>query len=375
MKFEDVLNQAKDKAISLLNSAEDKSTAILEAMDILVTANNSQLISQIREEADRAKADEQFAQQLNLRTLSKDEKEFYQSFTNLKQAITAEQVDIIPTTIIDRTLDNVRKESKLLKLISFAPADVKKWLVAEKTGSAAWGAWTDALTAELSASISALNIEVSKLHVLLLIPKAIRELGLQFVDKYFMAILQEAFENGVEVGFLVEDGDNAPIGIYNSITNSTNGVHAAKTPSVLITDFSPKTLAPVKKALSNNGQRSFDKIYLVCNPADEADYVDPALFDREGRVVSSYKNLEVIATPNNPQGKAAFVLGGMYVMGLTGFKVTEYKEVKALDDLDAIVVKAYGNGRAVDDNVAFVFDVTKLEEYVPAYLALTEDGA
>jgi len=375
MKFEDVFNQAKEKAMSLLNSAEDKSTAILEAMDIIVSAKNAELVQQIREDAEKAKSDEQFANQLNLRSLNKEEKAFYQSFSNLKQAITAEQVDVIPTSIIDRTLDNVRKESKLLKLISFAPADVKKWLVAEKTGAAAWSAWTDALTAELSASISALNIEVSKLHALLLVPKAIRELGLPFVDKYFMAILKEAFEDGIEVGFLTEDGDNAPIGIYSSIANSTNGVHAAKTPSVLITDFSPKTLAPVKKALSNNGERSFDKIYLVCNPADEADYVDPALFDREGRMVGSYKNLEVIATPNNPQGKAAFVLGGMYVMGLTSFKVAEYKEVKALDDLDAIVVKAYGNGRAVDDNVAFVFDVTKLEEYVPAYLALTEPVA
>ena len=36
----------------------------------------------------------------------------------------------------------------------------------------------------------------------------------------------------------------------------------------------------------------------------------------------------------------------------------------ALDDADLVIGKGYANGRAVDDNIAFVFDVTKLEEYV-----------
>lgn len=37
---------------------------------------------------------------------------------------------------------------------------------------------------------------------------------------------------------------------------------------------------------------------------------------------------------------------------------------KAIEDADLIVAKCHANGRAVDDNVAVIFDVTKLEEYV-----------
>lgn len=375
MKLQDLLKQAKEKALALINSAEDKPAALLEAMDLIVSASQEELIQKITMEAAQAASDEQFAKSLNLRVLNEAETKFYNLLkSGLKQAITADQVDIIPTTIIDRTLENVKTGSKLLQLINFAPAGVKKWLSASKTGKGKWGGLTEAITSELSAAITALNMEVSKFHVLLLIPKAIRELGLPFVDKYFMAILQEAFEDGIEEGYLVEDGKDAPIGIYKLIGSSTDGVHASKPVSALITNFKPKTLAPVKLALTNNGQRKIDKIYLICNPADEANYVDPALYNDEGKMVGSYKNLEVISTPNNPQGVAVFTIAGAYTMGLNSFSLTEYKEVKALDDLDAIVFKALGNGRAVDDTCAFVFDVTKLEEYVPTVksIAVTE---
>ena len=67
---------------------------------------------------------------------------------------------------------------------------------------------------------------------------------------------------------------------------------------------------------------------------------------------------------NCPQGKAAFTIKDVYVMGVTGVRFDEYKETKALDDADLIIGKCHANGRAVDDNCAVVFDVTKLEEYV-----------
>ena len=52
-------------------------------------------------------------------------------------------------------------------------------------------------------------------------------------------------------------------------------------------------------------------------------------------------------------------------MGLTGLGFKEYDQTMALDDADVIIGKGYSNGRASDDNIAYVFDVTKLEEYVP----------
>ena len=50
-------------------------------------------------------------------------------------------------------------------------------------------------------------------------------------------------------------------------------------------------------------------------------------------------------------------------MGATGVRVTEYDQTKAMENADLIIANCFANGRAVDDNVAVIFDVTKLEEY------------
>lgn len=371
MNLENVMEKARQEALEILQTSEDKSGAILEAIDKVVTAKNSDLIKELKEEEARAKSDEQFAKSLNLRVLSKEETKFYENFKDIKQAITAKQVDTIPTSIIDRTLDDVKKESGVLKLVQFAPADVKKWLVAEKTGTYAWGELFGTIGGELSAEFSTLNVDLNKLSTYLIIPKAIRDLSLPFVDKYFMAILEENMIDGLEYGYLSGNGKNQPIGIYNQIAKSTDGVHTAKVLDSTLKDFTPKSLAPVKKSLSKDGKRTFDKIYLICNPADQADYVDPSIYDREGRLVSSYKNLEVIPCANNPKGKAVFTLDQKYVMGISGVKINDYDQTKALDDADVVIAKAYANGRAVDDSVAYVFDVTKLEEYIPTYQTIT----
>ena len=282
MNLENVMEKARQEALEILQTSEDKSGAILEAIDKIVTAKNSDLIKELKEEEARAKSDEQFAKSLNLRVLSKEETKFYENFKDIKQAITAKQVDIIPTSIIDRTLDDVKKESGVLKLVQFAPADVKKWLVAEKTGTYAWGELFGTIGGELSAEFSTLNVDLNKLSTYLIIPKAIRDLSLPFVDKYFMAILEENMIDGLEYGYLSGNGKNQPIGIYNQINKSTDGVHTAKVLDSTLKDFTPKSLAPVKKSLSKDGKRTFDKIY--------SSFVSPALFLTRTESVRSASN-------------------------------------------------------------------------------------
>lgn len=361
---EDKMKQAKDEALEILQNGEDKSQAIIDALEVLNEAEHANLIAEITLEAANAEADKEYASKLGLRTLNKEEKEFYEKLKDVKQAFTADQIDVIPTTIIDRTLDDIKKESGILSLIDFTPADVKKWVVAEKSGTFGWGGLTDALSKELNATIKTLNIELSKVHALLVIPKAIRDLALPFVDKYFMAILNETLTDAAEYAFLDGTGKDMPIGIYKMCDSvNEDGTHKDKELNI-VRNFTPKGLAPVKDYLTKEGKRKLDRIALICNPSDEANYVAPAIYDDEGKLVSSYKKIDVMTSSNNAKGKAIFVLPKKYVMGFSGFNVNEFKETKALDDADLIVAKAYANGRAVDDYCAYPIDVTKLEEYV-----------
>lgn len=359
------MKQAQEEALKILQESDDKSQAVLDAIDKIASVQNEELIAEIKEQALRAESDKAYAKSLNLRVLSKEEKDFYEKLKDVKQAITADQIDILPTSIIDLTMENIKRESGILSDINFTPAEVKRWISAEKTGTYVWGALTDSIKGELSAEIEGINMEVNKLSVYLVIPKAIRDLALPFVDRYFTAILQEALNDGLEYGYLQGKGKNEPIGIYKQIASTNeDGTNKDKTVNTKLTNFTPKGLAEAKKYLSKNGLRTFDKLVLYCHPNDEADYVAPAIYDSEGRLISSYKNLEVKPSANNPQGKAALAIPKKYTMGLSNFGIKEYDQTKALDDADLVIGKGYANGRAVDDNVAFIFDVTKLEEYV-----------
>jgi len=246
MKIENLSQELKEKVKQLLESApaDQKADAIMQSIEMIEEAAHEDLINQVVAEAERASHDAEFKKQLGLRNLSQEEKKFYEGFKDIKQSVTANQIDIIPTEIIDRTLDDVRKASPILKLVNMAPANVKKWIVASHSGAAVWGNLTDEIKGELSGTISALNIELHMLSAYLVIPKAIRELSMEFVDRYFMAILSEAMQDGLVKGYLDGDGKTGPIGIFRQIgTTNEDGTNKAKTVLNNITKFSPKGLA------------------------------------------------------------------------------------------------------------------------------------
>ena len=373
MNLEDNKEKISQVAKEIIEKAEDKSSAIVEAIEYIQSERYKDLIEELKTEDEEAKSDKQFREKLGLRILNKEEKKFYETLiTDPRAAITAKQIDIIPTTIVDRTLEDLRGKPGIMELIDFAPANVSKWFTAEKTGTFAWGNLTATISGELSVEFESLNIELAKLMAYLVIPKAIRDLALPFVDRYFTAVLGETLYDGVANGYLVGNGKDAPIGIYKKVeTVESDSTHADKTLNNL-TNFRPKSLAPAKVTLSKDGKRSLDKIYLICNPADRYNYVDPAMLDYEGRNISSDKNIIVIEEPQNPKGKGVLTIKGKYSMGFSGFKIDEYDQTKALDDADVIIGKAYAYGRPVDDSCAWPFDITKLEEYIPIVKTVTE---
>lgn len=378
MKIDTLDKELQQKVVTMLNEAEDKSEAIYQAAVMIAEEQHKHLISELVEENARAAADEDYRKKLGLRVLTKEETSFYEKFKDIKQAITAEQIDILPTSIIDRTLDDIKKSSDILSLVQMAPADVKKWIVAEHSGKAVWGNLTGAVQGELSASITGLNIEQHKMTAYIVIPKAIRDLALPFVDRYFTAVLAEAMQDGFVTGYLSGDGKTGPIGIMKQIeTFKEDGTADDKAVINTVKKFSPKGLAEVRKTLTNNGKRTVSELHLICNPLDEAEYVDPALYGEA--LTGGYRNTSFMpivkhVDANCPQGKGIFTIPNVYVMGATSFEVKEYDQTKAMDDADLVIGKCYANGRAVDDNSAVVFDITKLEEYkLPVTTATTPE--
>lgn len=373
--------ELQQKVKELLDGAEDKSAAIYEAAEMIINAKHDGLIKELVEQNTRAAADESYRKSLGLRTLSKEENEFYEKVKGgVYQAITAKQIDIMPTSIIERTLEDVKTASDILTLVNFAPADVKHWITGEHTGKAVWGTdLTAAITGELSATIKGIDLEQHKLTVFMVIPKAIRDLALPFVDKYFRAILAEAMQDGLVDGYLNGDGKTGPVGITKKLeTFTSTGTAQTKTKLATIKKFSPKGLMEVRKTLSNNGKRRVTELHLICNPLDEAEFVDPCMYGEA--LTGGYRNTSFMpivkhVDANCPKGTGIFTLKGVYTMGVSGVRFDEYDQTKAMEDANLVIGKCYANGRADDDNCAVVFDVTKLEEYVLPVTQVTAPGA
>ena len=359
-----ISEETKAKIVQMLNDAEDKSQAIMEAMEMIASEVNQELVNRIVEEARTVGS-------AALPQLSENEKKFFEHLKmGAKQSVTANQIDIIPVETVDKTLADVRTEYPILGLINFAPANVKHWLTGSKSGGAVWGALTAALTSsgELSATIGGLNIEVAKLYAFCIIPKAIRDLEIGYVEKYFRAILAEAMYDGIAAGYINGDGKEAPCGILRKVGQTeSDGTHSAKSVVSTLLGFSPLQMAPVLTTLSNNGKRTVKDLHIIANPFDVYGYINPALYGDSvvgGYVQKSFIPLTVIEEPNIAQGKAAITMPGLYTMGFSGMKVEEYKETKALDDADLLIAKVYGNGRADDDNSAFIFNPQNLVPYI-----------
>ena len=359
-----ISEETKAKILQMLNDAEDKSQAIMEAMEMIASEVNQELVNRIVEEARTVGS-------AALPQLSENEKKFFEHLKmGAKQSVTANQIDIIPVETVDKTLADIRTEYPILGLINFAPANVKHWLTGSKSGGALWGSLTSALSdsAELSATITGLNIEVSKLYAYCVIPKAIRDLEIGYVEKYFRAILAEAMYDGIAAGYINGDGKVAPVGILRKVGQTeSDGTHSAKTVVSTLLGFSPLQMAPVLTTLSNGGKRPVRDLCVIANPSDVYGYINPALYGDSlvgGYVQKSFMPLTVIEEPNIAQGKAAITMPGLYTMGFSGMKVEEYKETKALDDADLLIAKVYGNGRADDDNTAFIFNPQNLVPYI-----------
>lgn len=352
--------------------AEQKSAVIVDAIAKINEQSNEELVQRIQAEAQQAKADEEYRAKLGLRTLTQKETKFYQQMImDPKQSLTADQIDIIPTTIIDRTLDELHRESGLLnKLVRFAPAGVSKWISASYTGKAQWGALDSKIVSELNATIKSFNIELGKLTAFLVIPKSIRKLALPFVDRYFMAVLAQSMKEGLEDGAVNGRGPtaNQPVGLFYKLNSYTQeGTASEKTYETTVTGFSPIEMAPVMKTLTKNGEREVDKVYLICNPEEYYTYVCPALYfrDQNGKFVSStFLPIEPIPTIACAKGKGGFAIDDHYDMGLDGVEINEYKETKAIEDADLLIAKAHANGLATDNDVCYCFNPQKL---VPIY--------
>ena len=311
-----------------------------------------------------------------VRQLTSEERKFYDAFIAAaksaipQMAFTGTDV-ILPKTIIDSVFEDVVKEHPLLSFIDFQPtAGLTEILISTTSGAGVWGDVTAAISGELSANFTKIELAKNKFTAYVLIAKGMLDLGPEWLDRYIRAMLVEALAYGLESAIVDGNGKNKPIGMTRKLSGDSGGEYPYKTP-VTITDLSQDTYGTILNTLSqapNNNRRAISRVLLVVNPADYYTKVMPAttVLAPDGtytRNVFPFPT-DVVQSAAMPAGYAVMGIADKYFVGLGSAREgrIEYDDsVKWFEDQRAYSIRFYADGRAKDENAFVYLNITNLE--------------
>lgn len=307
-------------------------------------------------------------EQRGLRRLTSEENAWYQEFigavkTGTKQAIT-NIGSAIPPTVVDRVIEDMKKDHPLLDAIDITNAAGATKLVmngiqmASKLGS--WGAIGAAISQEIAGQVTIIDVTTNKYTAYFTIPKDFVKFNFSFapvwVDQYIRAVLAESIAFGLESAIISGNGNGKPAGMTMDLSSYSSG-YSAKTANV-ITNFGDDYAAVIKKlAVDGNGDyRNFQEVILVVNPKDAVSKVrawqnavtHAGIID----LISLTFPTKVVPSAMIAEGTAVVGIAKNYFMGINGGTsgIVEFSdEAQFLNDARVYTTRVYANGRPVDN--------------------------
>lgn len=321
-------------------------------------------------------------QQRGLRALTSEEESWYQEFigavkTGAKQAIT-NLTAAMPVTIIDRVIDDMKKNHPLLDAISIQNAAGAQRLVmnavqmASKLGT--WGQVTSAITEELSGQIKTVDVTVAKYTAYFIIPKDYVKFNFAFapmwVDQYIRIILSESIAFGLEKTIVSGDGDKQFVGMDRNTTSITSGKYAQKS-AVAITNWGDDyadVIASMAKD-DNNDDRYVPEVLLIVNPQDNIKKVRKAqnVITHAGilDMISHTWPTRVVTSSMISANSAIVGIPGNYFAAINGGTsgIIEYDDsTQFLQDNRVYTTRVYGAGMPVDNKSFVLLDISNVAD-------------
>lgn len=290
--------------------------------------------------------------------------------------------DVMPVTIIEDVYKDLTDEHTLLSRINFQNVEyLTRWILNDHTKQhAAWGELNTKITTEISSGFKVVNVNQCKLTAYTMIEKDMLDLGPTFLDNYIRTFLKDALLCALEQVVVSGTGVGCPIGldrdIHEGVSFSTTTGYPQKT-AVKLTSFLPedygKVVAKLVKSEKGNS-RKFDKVLLICNMSDYLTKVMPAttVLTSGGTFANNLFPFPTDVEVSNEveEGQAILCLPEEYFMGIGGAKegIIEYSDdFKFLEDQRVFKIKMYGMGRAYDNTVSVLLNISKLD---PAYITV-----
>lgn len=339
--------------------------------------------------------DKTILSQRGYRQLTNAEEKYYEKFIeaskspNPKQAfieLSSLPEGIMPETIIEDVFKELVEEHPLLDKINFNYAKyMTKWVLNDHTlDTAVWGELNSEIAKQITSAFKIVDITQNKLSAFAAIPLDMLDLGPTFLDAYIRAVLKDAILCGLEKAIVDGTGKNQPIGLTRDVSEDvsvSSGVYPPKTP-IAVTSFTPAEYGKLLAKMAKNEKgrmRKFGKVLLICNQEDYLTKIMPAttVQNTSGTYINNLFPFPTDVTISNEleTGKAIICLPEEYFMCIGGAKegvITYSDEYKFLEDMRYYKIKTYGAGKAYDDTVSILLDITGLN---PAYITVSTDTA
>ena len=310
------------------------------------------------------------------RALTSEERQYYTKLAEAMRAPDARQAitnlhDVLPETVIEEVFEDLVKEHPLLAAIDFkATKGITKFVIDSTTADeATWGELCGTVSKELTAALTVLSVDAFKLTAFIYVCKAGQELGPEWLDAYVRDVLKNALAGGLEKAIVTGTGNNQPIGMDRNLESESNGTYAQKS-ATAIADFKPATLGAIVKAITNNGARKAEGLIMVVNPADYYDKIYPAmttLVDGVWKEMMPF-GIKVIQSAYVAQGRAILGLAKKYfacvAIGKEG-RIEYSDDYRFLEDQRTYLIRAYGNGRPVDNTAFKYLNIANVAPVVP----------
>ena len=255
-----------------------------------------------------------------------------------------------------------------------------KWILNDHTvQTAVWGQLNSAITEEVTSAFKTIEIVQCKLSAFTVIEKDMLDLGPVFLDGYIRMFLKDALLCGLEKAIVNGTGKDQPIGLTRNISEDvtiTGGVYPKKE-KIVVETFAPAEYGKLLSRMVKNEKgrsRKFNKVLLICNQGDYLSKVMPATTVLNG--AGAYVNnlfpfpTDTVISNELEDGEAIICLPEEYFMGIGGAKegIIEYSdELKFLEDKRVYKIKMYGMGKAYDNTVSLLIDISNLD---PAYITV-----
>ena len=336
--------------------------------------------------------------QRGYRQLTADETKFYGAIRDAATKQTASGANAaitglidggaMPQTIIEDVYRNLQQNHPLLDKITFTQVSyLTRLIISDHTQQMAqWGQINSEITKEIDSSFKVLEMVHGKLTAYCVIDKDMLELGPVYLDQYFRTCLIDAVALASEYGIIKGKGiGGEPIGLMKDISNgvsvNTSTGYPDKTP-LKVKDFMPKSygklIAQLVKSASGR-LRTINEVTLICNPVDYFAKVMPAstVMTTMGAYASNVFPFptDVIQSVQLEEGKAILCVPEEYFFGLGSSKEGNIEfsdEFKFLEDIRTIKIKMRGAGRAYDNTVAILLDISELD---PAFITVQNKSA